>query len=189
MDRLFQHSLHGYWQSVLHAAAQDVNNLDRKFFSDPALGGQLQKIAEKYSLNIARINKDAISADAREEEFQGSDYGRRYTGKRSLLDIKIPFSGDPDTFKLSPSTSAVIMHRISVGENTLKFTIPDDQSAQREVDTVVGQLVQNLDTIRAEYERGKPQLDQTIQQAANSRKAQIAGEDDRDKGRTFRVNR
>ena len=95
-DPLFQNSLHGWWQNVLRAAANDVNNLDRKVFSDPALGGQLQKIAEKYSLDVARIDKEAVSADAREEEFQSNDYGRHFTGKRSLLDVKIPFSGDAD---------------------------------------------------------------------------------------------
>lgn len=188
-DQLFQHSLHGWWQNVLRAATNDVNGLDRKVFSDPALGGELQKIAEKYSLNVARIDKDTISADAREEEFQASDYGRRYTGKRSLLDVKIPFSGDPDSFRLSPSRSAGIGHRVGIGRDTLTFTIPDDQSAQREVDTVVNHLTQNLDTIRAEYEQVRPQLDQIIQQAANSRRTQFSQEDERDKGRSFRINR
>lgn len=45
----------------------------------------------------------------------------------------------------------------------------------------------NLQTLRAEYERNKPQLEQTIQQAAAQRKAQIEAEDVRDKGRGFRV--
>ncbi|WP_162827027.1 hypothetical protein [Pseudolabrys taiwanensis] len=188
-DQLFQHSLHGWWQNVLRAAADDVNNLDRKFFSDPALAGELQRIVEKYSLDVARIDREAISADAREEEFQGSDYGHRYTGKRSLLDVEIPFSGDLDSFRLSPSRAAVIMQRISIGRDSLKFTIPDDQNAQREVDTVMTQLNQNLDKIRAEYEQAKPQLGQTIQQMADSRKAQIAKEAERDKRLSFKVNR
>lgn len=188
-DRLFQHSMHGWWQNVLRAAANDVNGLDRKVFSDPALGGQLQKIAEKYSLDVARIDKEAVTADAREEDFQSSDYGRNFIGKRSLLDVKIPFSGDPDSFRLSPSSTAVIMQRISIGAQSLTLTIADDQNAQREVDTVVTQLTQNLDTLRAEYERAKPQLDQTIQNAANTRKAQIASEVERDKSRGFKVNR
>lgn len=189
MDRLFQHSLHGWWQNVLRAAANDVNGLSRDLFSNPSLGGQLQKIAEKYSLDVARINKEGITAEAREEEFQGTDYGRHFTGKRSLLDVTIPFSGDPDSFRLSPSRSAVIMQRINIGQDSLTLTIADDQNAQREVDTVVTQLTQNLDTIRAEYEQAKPQLDQTIQQAANSRKNQISAEDERDKGRSFVVKR
>jgi hypothetical protein len=73
-DRLFEHSLHGWWQNVLHGAANDVKALDRRLFSDPALGSHLQQIAEKYLLDVARINKDAVSAKARQEEYQSNDY-------------------------------------------------------------------------------------------------------------------
>lgn len=186
---LFQGSFIGRWQNVLRSAANDVKNLGREILSDPSLGGQLQKIAEKYSFDVARINKDEITATAREEEIRRHDYGRDHLAKRTMLDVSIPFSGDPESFQAAPSSCAVIMHRVEVGHDSLTLTIPDDQNAQREVDTAVSQLNQNLDTLRAEYERAKPQLEQTIQQAAQARKSQIASEAERDKGRTFKINR
>jgi hypothetical protein len=187
--RLFQHSLHGYIQNVLRNAIGDVNNLDRKLFSDPALSGRLTQIAEKYSLDVARIDKGAISGKARQEDYQSREFGRNFTAKRNLLDVTIPFSGDPGSFELSPSQSSVLMHPLKVGRNAIILTVPDDSSAQGTVDTVAQQLTQNLDTIRTEYAASKTLLEQTIQQAAAKKQAEIAAEGDRDKGRTFKVER
>jgi hypothetical protein len=47
----------------------------------------------------------------------------------------------------------------------------------------------NLDTLRQECERDKPQLEQAVWQAAERRKAQIASDNERDSKRSFTVRR
>jgi hypothetical protein len=188
-DRLFEQSFYGTWQNVLRSAAIEVRSIDRRVFSSPELAGHLQRITEKYSLDVARIKPDAVEATGREEEIQSRDYGRNFISKRKVLDIVIPFSGESQSFKLSPSQTSLLSHRLTLGNESLTFTISDDANADREVKTVVDQLTQNLERLRSEYEQAKPQLEATIQQAASSRKAEIAGEDERDKGRSFKVKR
>jgi hypothetical protein len=63
----------------------------------------------------------------------------------------------------------------------------DDDRADAAVESFKKTVSANLQTLRAEYERVKPQLEQAIQQAATERKAQVDAEDARDKGRGFRV--
>lgn len=189
-DRLFEGSLHSTWQNALRSAAEDVAKLDRKLFNDPSLGGALEKIANKYALNVATILKDKISAKAREEERDGTDsWGNYRRIKTKWLDVDIPFEGDSESFKIAPSHCTIPGHRARVNQNSLTLSIPDDANAQREVDTFVNQINENLARLRAEYEQMKPQLDQSIQNAAEQRKKQIQGEAEGDKNLSFPVKR
>lgn len=65
--------------------------------------------------------------------------------------------------------------RVTIGRDALTISVLDDERAKTEVQRFKGMVERNLQTLRAEYERNKPQLEQTIQQAAAQRKAQIDG--------------
>lgn len=187
-ERLFAGSWHAAWQDTLRRAADDVLKLDRKLFSDPALGGHLKKIADKYSVEIARIIKDGIRAKRRETERDIIDgWGERRRVKQTWLDVTIPFSGEAESFKIAPSRPIIPSNHSTIGANALTLTIPDDESAQGTVDTFVAQISQNLDALRAEYEQSKGQLEQIIQNTANQRKQQIEAERARDQKLNFPV--
>jgi len=190
-DRLFGSSWYAAWDNMKQRAVADVNELDRKLFSNPALGGALQEIVEKYSLEIARLNTDpkAITADAVEEARYADDYGDRHLVKIRRLRVTIPFAGEAESLKIAPSRSSIPSHRAEIGRNSLTITIPDDDNAEREVKSFCDHVQGNLDTLRQDYERDRPQLEQAVSQAAERRKAQIAEEDERDSKRGFTVRR
>jgi hypothetical protein len=190
-ERLFSGSWHSSWNSMIRRAIEDVEKLDRNLFSDPALGGALQKIVEKYSVEVACLNTDpkAISAEPREEELHVDDYGDQRRIKIKRLDVTIPFTGEAQSLKIAPSRSTVPSHRADVGENSFTISIADDDNADREVKTFCDQVQGNLDVLRQEYERDKPQLEQAVSQASERRKAQIAEENARDGKRSFTVRR
>ncbi|WP_316234494.1 hypothetical protein [Bradyrhizobium sp. SZCCHNR1020] len=187
MEILFQKSFYQVWQYMLRQAAHDVQNLDRSLFKDPSLGGILQKIAAKYEVEIARFEGE-IAATRRTEEREGRDaWGDRCTIKTTWLDVSIPFVGEAESFRSAPSRWGTPSHRVTIGQHALTITIPDDERADAAIEqfkTVVGD---NLRLLQAEYQQAKPQLQQAIQQAVDRRKAEIAAEDTRDKGRSFRV--
>ena len=81
----------------------------------------------------------------------------------------------------------LLSNRATIGHGTLTISVIDNERADGEVQDFKKTVEGNLQTLRTEYERVKPQLEQTIQQAATQRKAQIDAEDGRDKGRSFRV--
>jgi hypothetical protein len=184
---LFFASWHGTWTSVLQKAAADVEKLDRKAFSDPSLGGLLNKIAQKYSFDIAAINKEGIAASRRELERYHNDYGERRAVKYSVLEVTIPFSGEAESFKIMPSSSVIPNHTAELREGSLLLTIPDDANADATVLNFVSQLNHNLAALRKDYEQAKPQLEQAISAAAERRKQTIQKEQERDKKLSFPV--
>jgi hypothetical protein len=190
-DRLFAGSWYSTWNAMIQRAVADVGRLDRTLFSDPALGGALQKIVEKYSVGIAHLNTGpkAILADPVEVERYADDYGDRRLLKIKRLRITIPFTGEAESLRIAPSRSAIPSHGAEIGKNYLRITIADDENADREVKTFCDQVQNNLAMLRQEYERDKPQLEQAVSQAAERRKAEIAAENDRDSERSFAVRR
>jgi len=186
-EALFQKSFYPVWQHVLKLAREDVQKLDRNLFNDPALGGALQKITDKYAWDVARFEGE-MTAERRTEERQGQDgWGDYRKITTTFLDISIPFVGEAETFRIGPSSMTLLDKRVTIGRDTLTISVVDDERAENEVQRFKGMVEGNLQTLRAEYERSKPQLEQTIQQAAAQRKAQIDAEDARDKGRSFRI--
>src|SRR5215472_6079717 len=107
---LFFQSWFAVWNYIKQQAVAEVNRLDRSLFSDPRLGGELQKIVEKYEINVARLNTDpaTIIADPIEEQRVVNDYGMPRTVKIKRLQISVPFSGDADTLKIMPSRSTML---------------------------------------------------------------------------------
>jgi hypothetical protein len=187
-DRLFSASLHQMWQNAISNAANDVEQLDRRLFADPALGGHLRKISDKYEFEVARIDSKKIYAKRRETQREGPDgWGDMQTIKQTFLDVTIPFEGEADSFKISPSRGVIPGHHCAVQMDTLTLTIPDNDKAQGDVDMFVSQLNQNLDTLRSDFQKLKPQLEQEISQAAERRKQKINAENERDKKLAFPV--
>jgi hypothetical protein len=190
--QLFSQSWFAVWENIKQRASAEVNGLDRSLFSDPRLGGELQKIVEKYEVNVARLNTDpaAIVADAIEENRVVDDCGMQRTVKIKRLRVSVAFTGDANTLKIQPSRSMTPSHAVELGQNSISFTIPDDQNADREVTTLCGVVQGNLDVLGQEYQQAKPQLEQAVSQAAERRKAEIAAEGQRDAGhRSFTVRR
>jgi hypothetical protein len=189
-DRLFATSRSAAWQNLVQRAVADVNRIDRRLFSDPGLGGELQKIIEKYSVEIARLDTNAITADpAEDERFVNDFFGDRRVAKIKRLRARIPFTGEAESLKIAPSRSTIPSHGAEIGKDALTITIADDDNADREVTTFCNLVQSNLDTLRQEYERDKPQLEQAVSQAAERRKAQIALENEQDSKRSFTVRR
>jgi len=173
---LFQQPLHNYWKMVLGAAAADVEMLPRAAFSDPALAGQLERIAAQHSIDIAELKPEAINADARKQP--------------GWLVVTIPFTGSAQSLQLCPSRSTIVQHAVDIDRGVMTLQgIRDDDRADAAVKGFVDVVSQNLNLLRVEYQQLRPQLIQKIQEVAERRKAKIAAEDARDKGRSFRVSR
>ena len=190
--RLFFQSWYAVWDSIKNRAVAEVNALDRGLFSDPRLGGELQKIVDKYAIDVARLNTDpaAIVADPIEDERIVNDFGMQRAVKIKRLRVKVPFTGDADTLKIMPSRSTMLSHAVELGSNSISFTIPDDQNADREVTTLCQVVQGNLDVLRQEYQQAKPQLEQAVSQAVERRKTEIAADGQRDtQHRSFTVRR
>ena len=189
-EALFRVPFYSAWQQTTQNAVAEVNKLDRRVFSDPALGAILQEIVEKCSLEVAQLNKQGIEGHARQQQAQANDgWGGVQTVAQGWIDVTIPFTGDADSFRVAPSRSAIPSHAIEIRNQQLVLSLLDDNSAEQTVQTLCTQISQNLDVLRTEYEQARPQLEQAVHQAADRRKAQIAAEGERDKTFSFPIRR
>jgi hypothetical protein len=188
-DRLFAK---GHWhavsQNVLRKAQEDVMALDRCVITAPSLAGHLDKIAAKYSFEVAALNVDAKRGKRRDKERVVDDYGSRRAVKYSVIDVSIPFTGDRESFNIAPSHSHLIYAECEVGENALVLTVPDNDGAQKEVDEFVKQVSENLDRLRSESKNWAEQLKEAIAAAAERRKQQVGAERERNNKLNFPVD-
>lgn len=186
MGNWFAKPFSSAWAHALRLAADDVEKLDRKAFSDPSLAGQLEKIAQKYEVDIARLEGE-VTAWRREAEREISDYGDRRRIKQIWLDISIPFKGEAECFRVHPSSYSYPPFDAEISNSALKISLLDDANADQQVKNFMTVVSKNLEALKADYERGKPELRQTIERVAAARTAKINDENARDSTRSFRV--
>jgi hypothetical protein len=179
------------WAARKEMAAQSavaaVNGLNRHAMLDPSLAGELDEIVRYHSLDVATLQPDQITGSRRGVERTIDDFGMRQNVTIQVMDIKIPFRGDPDSFRLSPSYCTLPSQRCEVENDHLLVTIADDTNVQRNVDQFVQQITQNLDALRGEVANWIPQLRAALAQVASARMKEIASQNERDKALKFKV--
>ncbi|QOG21732.1 hypothetical protein [Bradyrhizobium sp. SEMIA] len=186
-EALFKKSFYAVWQQMLEQATRDVQQLDRRLFNDAALGQHLQRIAKKHDVQIAQFEGEMTAKRRTEQKRRQDMWGDARTVEVTLLEVNIPFVGEAESLRIAPSTMTLLNQRATIGRNSLTIAVADDDRAESEVQDFKNTVEGNLRILRTEYERAKPQMEQTIQRAASQRKAQIDAEDARDKGRSFRI--
>lgn len=189
MERLFQKSFHAVWSAMLSQAVRDVERMNRTTFLSPELLREgINSILQKHEIEVAAFDGE-VTAKRREAEREMRDgWGDYIKQKLTWLDVRIPFTGEAETFRVAPSRFTIPSHQVSIDRDFLTLTIPDDDQADRVVQEFKQTVSGTLDTLRAEYTQHKPQLEQTIQQAADRMKLKIQTEDERDSKRSFRVD-
>jgi hypothetical protein len=154
------------------------------------LDGALQKIVRRHSrFEFAHSNIDpkAISAEPTTNKRRVSVFGGERWIKR--LRVKIPFTGDANSLYVAPSGSPTCTYKAEIGPDFLAIIVADDRNAEREVRRFCDHVKGNLDALRRDYERDKPQLEKAVFRAAKHRKAEIAAENEWDRQRSFTVRR
>lgn len=187
-DRLYSISLHDAFRASVREAVAKVEGLDREWFSNPALTGQLEEIANSYSLGVARLDKAGMHGARREEEFDGRDeWNAPRRGKRKWLDVTVPFVGDRESLNIHPSSWPTLPYPVSVGQNSIVIRVPDDANAQREIDSLISRITETLGRLQVEYEQGRPQIIEAVTAAAQRRKDEIDAQNERDSKLSFPV--
>lgn len=187
-ERLFQLSWHNVSQGTLRKAHEEVMALDRRVITAPNLAGQLDKIAAKYSFEVATLNPEAKRGKRRDKERTIDDYGSHKTIKYSVIDVSIPFTGSDESFKIAPSHSHMVYAECEIRNNVVVLTVPDDDGAQQAINQFVQQVSENFDRLRSEAENWDKDLRDTIAAAAEKRKQQVDAEKGRDGNLNFPVD-
>jgi hypothetical protein len=175
----------GFERSQILSLPEAVSISPRRAFG---VAGVLERIASKYSLEVATLEPSAIRGTRRGIERTVDDFGEARTITIEVMDVKIPFRGDPASFQFSPSSLTIPSQRCEVKNDHLVITLSDDANVQRNVDQFVQQISQNLDTLRAEVANWLPQLRARLDQVAITKMNKISAQNERDENLTFKVD-
>lgn len=167
--RLFRSSWSEAAREAEQAAIREVEELDRDTLSDPDLAGMLDRIADHFSLNVAVLQPEAKRMMRRNAQPQSAEPGSAPAVEAGLMDIKIPFKGDPISFQLAPAECSIPEIACDVRSDVLFISLPDDSDLEKNVQQFAGQVSQNLQVLRAEVATWFLLLRATLEQAANAK--------------------
>lgn len=155
------HSVQEHQKSKLK---EEVASYDGNRLLNTSMDDLCDYFADKYSIDVPLLKKEAIVADQREAKIDVSHdfrYGPRYDGQPNLADgstveITVPFDGDAQLFSVRPSTFSMNPPRATIrnGALILKFT-GINQSADQvksEIDRSISQIEESLGYLRKSAE-------------------------------------
>jgi hypothetical protein len=188
MEALFSK---GTWagaaRELVRQALDEVREVERPLFSNPALAGRLEDIVSRHSFDVAVLNRDGIRGSRREVPGIIDDFGMRKSITKTVLDVAIPFRGDPTSFQLAPSFSHHPTLLCAVRGDDLVISVEDDADAQRRVDDFVQVVSNNLDRLRSEVASWVPQLRAAVMAAGEERRKELEKQRERDGRLSFPV--
>ncbi|MER9615592.1 hypothetical protein [Mesorhizobium sp. M0207] len=168
-------------------AVQIINQMSRADILDPNIAKTLDGLAAKQVLVVPELVVSAIDGARREESREDSDgWGGRFMRSVAFMDVTIPFRGDEDGFRVTPSHSPLGL-RAEIRHDSLLLTLPDDGQVQAGVDRFVERVSGALDSLRKEVEAWQPQFRQAVQSAFQTRREEIEEQSKRDGALKFPV--
>jgi len=112
------------------AANRDVESYIGTTFSGNSMEELADQLCDKYSLTVPELDLENISVKRWEVQIDVSNDRMRYFSgdgphhrPGTAIDVRIPFSGDKDMFKIKPNTWTTSIPRGRVEGNSVVFTI------------------------------------------------------------------
>lgn len=187
MQRLFEKSLYAVKAENLRLATQRVQALSEPELLVPSLQARLDTIADQFTLQVARLRPDERRGKRRVEQRESSDYGRHQVVEVSLIDVTIPFVGDPKSLMIAPSRCHVIERPAIANSNSIVVSFGDDENLDKNVDDFVKRVNENLDNLRSEMDSLRNEIKTEIQTIADRRLALVKAQKERDSKRSFPI--
>jgi hypothetical protein len=182
---LFQpDSLIGLFQTINRSAFQEIKTESKEQLLNVNESQYIEYILSKYRLEVPEIfeSQKTVHSDERIVEVQRRTFGYDPSAGRKELRhfsvFEIPFSGDGQLFRFSPSTGIMYfnMPPVEIDSQRLIVEYPThDTDAERikaELATLLKYIKSSLSTMRAEVHHFEKTFQQEVIQAFNARKKQ-----------------
>lgn len=185
-DYLFQEPISNFTAEKVGEARSQAERLSPEDLLSPDLGEKLQQLA-KVKFDVAILKPEERKGKRRTEKQPRSDFGRKIIVNVDFIDVAIPFEGWPKSFHISPSTCNLIDMPAATSNGAIIVSFLDDQNLDRNVDSFIKQVSQNLEYLKKDLPRIETQRLQIMQHIANHRLMQIEERKERDKTRSFPI--
>lgn len=181
------------WNQVVEnqkvIATKDAGRMIKSDFESSSIEDLAKQLCEKYSLEVPKLDKDAISIKQREVEIDVSGDRDHYFSsdgphyvQGTAIDVRVPFHGDPGMFKVKPNSWTTVNPRGRVEANSIVFTISGTDLTQdnvrAEVDRKVGEIEQWLGFQENSIGNFSSELAQVVGHAIVARKKKLDADAD-----------
>ncbi|QRM32760.1 hypothetical protein [Microvirga sp. VF16] len=185
---MFQESFHNFRDEKIREAVARAEAISEKDLLSADLSAKLDEVANGFRFVVATLKPEGRRGKRRIETRQVRDYGDVRDVQVSVIDVTIPMEGYPKSLHIAPSHSNVIEIPASTGTGGLIATFYDDDSLDKNVDSFIARVSENLDRLRKEMEGLKPQIREAIGTVADRRLAEVQARLERDKTRSFPID-
>lgn len=168
MPDMFEISAAAYVEDLKKKAIAEVNVLSSQDLADPGLAGRLDRIAENHMPQFLVLGKP-LEGIPNSKTIDRDDYGFYDARVITYLDVVIPFRGDENLLRVSPSYVSLPGSSFRVKGQTFVVTVLDDEQTGRRIEDFCNSMRQNFDSMRQDLERSLPQLCSAITEAAKRR--------------------
>lgn len=140
---------------------------------------------KKYRFDVAVLHEDNIEADSLEKQIDVSQDPRRHIMDRSrpvcitgtCIEVTVPFSGDPQTFSIQPTSFTFNSPRGDVRSNLLFFSISgidmESEQVRSQIDRNLASVGSYLESLRNDADSFNQEIRQTVSRLINNRREKL----------------
>jgi hypothetical protein len=173
-----------------------VENHQHKLIRDEILSFDAQRIltssledlcdyfAQKYALQVPQLQREHVVADQREREIDVSSDSRRYWRspgphyvRGTEVSLTIPFSGDPEFFKIRPGTFSINPPLGVIVDQTLMLRVTgtnlDAAAVKQQLDDEVGKIETYLINLRSTVDLYNTSIRERARQQLAARRTKL----------------
>jgi hypothetical protein len=170
-------------QRTLLDAVSEVEDLDLSALENGNLAGALERIVNKHALDIPALR----TAQKRGERYEIATKSGDLRVKTSMIDVVIPFDGDPEAFQITP-TQCILGTTGQLQGQYLVISVMDDDHLQAELDRRLGAIQDNLRNLRHDVDTARKATLEQLQVAAEQRLARLKKQRQRDSKFDFPID-
>lgn len=198
-DVLFwEYDWFGVVEAQKRAVQRDIDSLSDRDFENATTDEIVASVCEKFSLRAPTLDRENITVKQREVDIERglerrgyfSDHGS-YTVKGTAIDVRVPFDGDKEMFKVKPTTFTTVIPRGRIDGNSLLFTISGTDlttdNVKSEIERRLNEVQQWLDFQSKSVGNFPTELSQIAKQAVDRRKDKLDADRELVSGLGFRT--
>jgi hypothetical protein len=168
---LFTEDLSTYLEGKFCFVAQQI---PRFCATDPNLLGHVERLWNAQRPRIPVIHTDKRRGNVNEQTCDVIEYGRQIRVTEKIVEVAVPFDGDGSMFKYRPSSCKILHEPIQVENGHLMYGMPFDPEQQGRYNTLLEQVVYNLDMMRRDEDAFSRDAVERLKKAIEEHKKQLA---------------
>ena len=189
-EHLFdKYSLSLAMDAGLRAVVEAVERIPEATLLGPGKADALQAIVRRNVLTAPRLRPEGKTGKRRQEDRERRDFGRTIPIKVDVVDVRIPFEGDPEMFRTNPSRTLTML-RARIEQDALVLPVYDENDSagiDRQVSTFIAGVEQNLQSQRNDLAHFERRLTEAVNEAAERRIKAIEDRRSRDSKLSFPI--